>query len=257
MVIPRPALQAIFGPELSDWSRPASHSREHHPPLHRRRKTFDRGARRRREIERHAIDAGAADSDDFPRWLIAWIWHNSHSKDQVGAVIECARRMGSKGFTPAEAAAVIDEARNTRHHLSADNIARFLGVTYAVRQRLGLTTIGSINVGRGARKELRKRRDRIAKERKRRERGARPRAEFEATSLMRTKPWEAMNMSRRQWYRKRNGTGPSTAVFLSTDDTPVPLERQGRLSNEGGTPRRKRASYPHRARHAERSHACC
>jgi hypothetical protein len=205
--------------------------------LHAVRKTFDRGARRRREIEWHAVETGAADSDDLTRWLIAWTWHNPRSRDQVGAVIECARRMGRRSFTATEAAAVIEEATLTSRRLSADNLARFLGVTYEVRHRLGLTTIGSINVGKRARKELRKRRDRIAKERKRRERGARPRAEFEANSLSQTKPWVRLNMSRRQWYRMRqalNGTGPSTAVFLSTDATPVPPEGK-RLSDEGSS----------------------
>ena len=61
--------------------------------------------------------------------------------------MECARRIGRNGFTAAEAAIVTEEAREMRPHLSADNLACFLGVTYAVRQRLGLTTIGSINVG--------------------------------------------------------------------------------------------------------------
>jgi hypothetical protein len=97
-----------------------------------------------------------------------------------------------------------------------------------VRQWLGLTTIGSINVGKRARKELRKRKDRLAKERRRRERGARPQNQ----SLSRTQPWEALNMSRRQWYRNRkqqSGTTSSTAVFLSSDEKTVPPESpQGR-----------------------------
>ena len=192
------------------------------------RKRFDRRVRRRREIEWHAKDVGAAETDDLSRWLIAWIWHNPQAKDQIGAVIECARRMGRKDFTRTEAEAVIDEASRTRRHLSADNLARFLGVTFAVRQRLRLTTIGSTNVGKRARKELRKRRDRLAKEQRRRARGARPQSQ----SLSRTRPWEALNMSRRQWYRNRkqqNGTTSSTAVFLSSDDKTVPPESsQGR-----------------------------
>jgi hypothetical protein len=139
--------------------------------------------------------------------------------------MECARRIGRNGFTAAEAAIVTEEAREMRPHLSADNLACFLGVTYAVRQRLGLTTIGSINVGPQARKELRTGRNRLAKERKRRELGMKSRAEYEASSLSQTRPWERFGMSRRQWYRKRHqrdGTGPSTAFFLSTADTPVP-----------------------------------
>src|SRR3981081_161891 len=115
-------------------------------PRVRYRKTFDRGARRRREIEWHAKDVGAADSDDLPRWLIAWIWHNPRAKDPAGAVLECARRIGRKGLTADEAVAVIKEASRTRRHMSADNLARFLGVASLQRQRLGLTTIGSVDL---------------------------------------------------------------------------------------------------------------
>jgi hypothetical protein len=181
-------------------------------PRVRYRKTFDRAARRRREIEWHAKDVGAAATDDLHRWLIAWVWHNRRAKDQAGAVMECARRIGRKGLTATEAAAVIKEAARTRRHMSADNLARLQ------RQRLGLTTIGSIDVGKRARKELRKHRDRTAKARKRRERGAKPQSQ----SLSCTKPWEDLNMSRRQWYRKRNGTTSSTAVFLYPADKVVP-----------------------------------
>jgi hypothetical protein len=58
------------------------------------RQAFDLNRRRRIEIERHANHVGAAETEDLSRWLVAWIWHNPRAKDQVGAVIECARRMG-------------------------------------------------------------------------------------------------------------------------------------------------------------------
>jgi hypothetical protein len=143
------------------------------------------------------------------------------------AGIECARRMGRKGFTPAEAEAVLEEAGSIRRQLSADNLARFLGVTYAMRQKLGLTTIGSVNVGRKARRELRKHRDRLAKERLRRERGARPQSQ----SLSRTMPWKQLGMSRAKWYRRKtktaNETTSSTAVFLSSgDETVSPVQAE-------------------------------
>jgi hypothetical protein len=114
-------------------------------------KRFDRRVLRRREIERHARYVDVAETDDLPRWLIAWIWHLDKPEDPVGSVMECARRIGRKGMTPAEAAEIIEEASITRRHWSADNLARFLGVTYARRQALGLTTIGSIDVGKKAR----------------------------------------------------------------------------------------------------------
>jgi hypothetical protein len=178
-------------------------------------------AKRRREIVLHASHVGAAQTEDFPRWLIAWLWHNPGAKDQIWSLMECAKNMGGK-ISEAEASAVTEEASITRKRLKADNLARFLGVTYAQRQALGLTTIGSVNVGKRARKELRKRRDRLAKEAKRRAAGMRPQSE----SLSATKPWRESGVSRAAWYRRnkarRKGeTTLSAAIFLSSEDRTV------------------------------------
>jgi hypothetical protein len=189
-------------------------------PAPRRRQPFSFPAKRRREIVLHARHVGAAETEDFSRWLIAWVWHNPKAKDQIWSVMEAAKSMGGK-ITEAEASAVTEEASITRKHLTADNLARFLGVTYEQRQALRLTTIGSVNVGKRARKELRRRRDRLHKERKRRAAGMRPQSE----SLSATKPWGQLGMSRAAWYRRnkrRNETGETTlsaAIFLS-----LPLE---------------------------------
>jgi hypothetical protein len=145
-------------------------------------------------------------------------------------VMECAKNMGGK-ICEAEASAIIEEASITRKHLSADNLARFLGVTYAQRQGLRLTTIGSVNVGKRARKEMRKRSDRLAKEAKRRAAGMRPQSE----SLSATKPWRELGMSRAAWYRRnkarRKGeTTLSAPIFLSSEDRPVSPEAGAGLS---------------------------
>jgi hypothetical protein len=188
--------------------------------LRRQRKNFDFTAKRRREIVLYARYIGAADTEDFSRFLIAWLWH-CKAKDQIWALMEAAKSMGGK-ITEAEASAVTEEASITRKHLSADNLARFLGATYAQRQALRLTTIGSVNVGKRARKELRKRRDRLAKEAKRRVAGMRPQSE----SLSATKPWRELGMSRAAWYRRnkarrRGETTLSAAIFLSSEDRTV------------------------------------
>src|SRR5262245_41322549 len=128
------------------------------------------------KIVLHARYVGAADTEDFCRWLIAWRWHNPKAKDSIWLLMEAAKRMGGN-ITEAEASAITEEASICRKHLKADNLARFLGVTYAQRQALRLTTIGSVNVGKRARKVLRQRRDRMAKKRKRRASGALSRAE--------------------------------------------------------------------------------
>jgi len=192
-----------------------------------RRGTFDFAAKRRREIVLHARHVGAADTEDFTRWLIAWVWHNRDAKDQIWSVMECAKSMGGK-ITEAEASAVTEEASITRKHLKADNLARFLGVTYAQRQALHLTTIGSVNVKKRARRALRRRRDRLNKERKRRASGVRARAEYEANST--TAKARAEGVSRMTIYRRRRAeqaknrlgvTGVSAAIFLSSEDGPV------------------------------------
>jgi hypothetical protein len=164
---------------------------------------FDFKTKRRREIEAHARYIGAAETDDLSRWLVAWIWHLPKSDDRVGAVMEAARRMGKRDLTEADAEAIIEEARTTHRHMTADRLARWLGLTYEVREKLGITTIGSIDVSKSERKALRKARDRLAKERRRRTQGAKPRPEYLAKSLSRTRPWQAMGISRRTWERRR------------------------------------------------------
>jgi hypothetical protein len=192
-------------------------------------KTFDISAKRRREIERFAIHVGAADTDDLATYLIAWVWHLK-SKDPAGAVMECARRIGRKGMSPIEAEQIIAEADTTRRRRSADNLARWLGLTWVQRQRLGIGTIGSIDVNKRARKERRRQRDIERKARKRREAGIPPRSQ----SLSKLKPGEALNMSRRSWYRLRKaqapelGTTTATPVFLSTGAVTVPKRARGK-----------------------------
>ena len=198
------------------------------PRLRRRNGNFDFTAKRRREIVLHARHVGAAETEDFSRWLIAWVWHNRRAKDQIWSVMECAKNMGRK-ITEAEASAIIKEASITRKHLSADNLAQFLGVTYAQRQALRLTTMGSVNVKKRARKELRKRRDRMAKKRKRRASGALSRAEYEANST--AAKARAEGVSRMTIYRRKRAaeqsknrpdvTGVSAAIILSSEDGPV------------------------------------
>jgi len=167
---------------------------------------FDFKVRRRREIEAHARNVGAAETDDLSRWLMAWLWHFPnllHSRDPVGTVIQAAYAMGKRDLTEAEAKTIIDEARATPRQMESDALARWLGLTYGVREKLGITTIGAIDVSKSERKALRKERNRQAKERRRRDQGAKPRAEYLAQSLSRLRPWQAMGISRSTWERRR------------------------------------------------------
>ncbi len=68
-----------------------------------------------------------------------------------------------------------------RSNLSADDVAKALGITFEMRQRLGLKTIGACDISKRTRKrrvkEAKAERDRKAKEEKRREAGAKPQSE--------------------------------------------------------------------------------
>ena len=190
----------------------------------RHRHTFDFKVQRRSDIERHARRMQAASTEDFDRWLVVWAQHNARSKDPVGALMMAAQRMGGR-ITKAEAVATIDYAKESPRPRTADSVARQLGLTYRVREELGITTIGSIDIGKRARKVLRQRKARLREEARRRRRGAKPQSE----SLSQTQPWKALGISRRTWYRRQNkkalGT-TSCAPFLSISaQEVVPAER--------------------------------
>jgi hypothetical protein len=194
---------------------------------------FDINSKRRREIIRYAIHIGAADTDDFDQVLIAWARHNRGAKDPVWSVMETARRMGGQ-ITEARARAILEEVATMPKHSSADSMARFIGLKYATRQALRITTIGSVNVKKRTRKELRKRNDRLAKQRKRRALGMRPQSE----SLSATQPWRELGMSRAAWYRRNKArrdseTTLSTAYFLNSEDRPVSPEGGAGLAERG------------------------
>lgn len=190
----------------------------------RSRKRFDLATMRRREIEAIARHVGAADSDDFETYAIAWAWHADKLKHRAWALTEAAHKMGRKGFIEADAAAIINEASKTPQRRDADALARWLRLDYDTRCRLGISTIGSHNVPKAGRAEIQKCRRREAMKRLRRSRGAKPREEYEANSLSRTKPWAQLGMSRAKWYRVRCETSPLTPVLLHKGSNEVVSE---------------------------------
>jgi hypothetical protein len=123
------------------------------------------------------------------------------------------------GTLPECFAYVIQTVANGRRWKS-DTLAspKWLNVSYAERQALGLMTIGAFDVPKKEREALRRERyrprkrtlDRAYRQRRRRANGAKPRAQYEAESASRTKPWLAAGFRcRRTW--ERHGK-PSEAV---------------------------------------------
>ena len=181
------------------------------PRRRRRSSSFNFDAKRRREIERHARHVGAAETEDLERWLIAWAWHNSQSTDPLAALQNAAVVMGERSLSDAEAEHILEQAKTIRRRRRADSLGRWLGLTYRDREKLKITSIGAKDIGKRARKELRKRANRLYLEKRRRSRGVRPRHE----SLSKTKPWKTEGISRASWYRKRHETNRKAALLNS------------------------------------------
>ena len=126
-----------------------------------------------------------------------------------------------------EAIALIDDINRTprRQRMpTAKQLGKRLRVTNSERERLKLWTIAASDLT--AQEVLAWRRTK-AKARMRRLRqlhGRKPRAEYEAASLSRTKPWLALGISRRTWYRHR-GTSLCAVRLRSAANTPVPPQQ--------------------------------
>jgi hypothetical protein len=210
----------------------------------RRNRGFNFDAKRRDEIILHARFVGAAETEDFDRPLVAFHWHNSRATDPVWSLQEAAKRMGGD-ISEAEAAEIAAQAATYPKRLSADGLAAWLGISYAQRQALRITTIGSRDVKKRARTILRKRKARIRKERMRRARGMRPQAE----SLSQTAPWEAMGISRRTWERKRAATIDATLsapLFLLLKDKSASADKEAApLALRGSALRAEKGATAH------------
>lgn len=131
--------------------------------------------------------------------------------------------------TDADLLPITAAAAKRRHIMRADGIAGLLHVTMAERLALKLKTIGAADMKKSARTKFMKDRkrdmDRKRDERKRRAAGAKDRASYVASSVSTAKPWEALKMSRRTWYRKGKpevGTSPSRIEVIGKSEAPVP-----------------------------------
>ena len=185
----------------------------------RKRGSFAFLPTRRCEITRHALHVGAVHTDDLYRWCLAWCWNNPRAQNLRWSLWNWSKYSLHRELTETELDEILDdiENRRTRRCLTADNLARWLGLTFADRTLLNIKTIGAIDVPKRARKKLRKKKDSAYQAARRRDRGARPQAE----SLSQTQPWKELGMSRRSWYRRnklRTGTvGTTSSAALLSD----------------------------------------
>jgi hypothetical protein len=93
----------------------------------------------------------------------------------------------------------------------ADALAKELGLDYATRTRLNIRTIGAVDRTKAQRARRGKKRKAAAEAARRAKAGAAP----HAASAARTKPWEALGISRRTYYRNRaNGTNGTNSCLI-------------------------------------------
>jgi len=135
----------------------------------------------------------------------------------------------------ADAVEILDTAAETRGLMRADALGRYLRLSYAARKELGIYTIGAHDVTKRTRTLMRKRNKRSREAARRRATGATPHSE----SLSATKPWKALGVSRRTWYRHRSGTvgTDSCPLVLRMEGTELCQQRSARGESVRGLPR--------------------
>jgi hypothetical protein len=103
---------------------------------------------------------------------------------------------------PQEAAVMVKAVIAKPRGWRADKLAARLNLTAAERAKLGITTIGAVDMDKAARQAARRERKRKAETERRRALGKRPRKEYEANSISRARAWAALGISRATWYRR-------------------------------------------------------
>jgi hypothetical protein len=184
------------------------------------RRAFSRPGKRLRELERvikdrHGIVPDTDDADIYLFPVAQCFWKLIVDKGKNASVDEVMKRFGfwcekwAPHITPDQGAAIICQVLAGGPKLVGDDaLGASLRLSYADRQRLRITTIGSYDIDRKSRTKLqrarRRERNRLRAAEKRRLAGATPRAEYQARSLSRTKPWEQIGICRRTYERRRN-----------------------------------------------------
>jgi len=179
---------------------------------YRRRYIFDPDRDRDEDLERlarHRYGDTLPDSDEGRRFALVMA-HHLGEPDSIRAYLDRA----APWYDEDDADTLIKGVIKKRYRWSADTLAstKWLAVSYAERQMLGLRTIGAYDMTKAQRTALRRERyreqqrqnNRAYHERQRRADGKPSRAAWlQANSASRTKPWLAAGVSRATWYRNR------------------------------------------------------
>ena len=179
---------------------------------------YDIRRRRRREIEALVQDIGAAETDEYPRYLVLWAQALPENADRM--IRHPAKRLAAHAPPNHRRRSAGHHRRSQNHVATADSrwLGSALGLTYARRQRIGITTIGAIDVNKRQRTQLRKLR---AHERYRRRRQAleqRPESNRFGAQAM-----GGEGISRRTWERRRRADANSNVAIARDANSNVAL----------------------------------
>jgi hypothetical protein len=150
-------------------------------------------------IFRHRYDGRFPDTPDGRLALAVMAAHYAQRSDAASVAGWIRSRTRWAGLDVADAIAA--EARVNPCDWTADALGWTIKLTAQERAELKIRTIGAIGSTSKMRAAARAEKERARKTKERRDAGAIPRAEYEAKSLVKTRPWEAMGLSRSAWYR--------------------------------------------------------
>jgi hypothetical protein len=177
----------------------------------RSRPPYNFARHRINEIEkliRHRHDGVAPDTDDADRYVWVVAQHMGHiSRETVETELLRWCERWAPDFPADQITEIASRAAKNPHKFTADKLAQSLGLKEAEREALKITTIGAVDCSAEQRAAKRAEKKRVREcqraRRQRRAQGKPSRAEYEATSLSETKPWERRGISRSTWYRRQ------------------------------------------------------
>ena len=161
---------------------------------------------RLRELERLWNDryGGVLPNDDAGTddlWIATQLIR--HLQGDISAKVVAWARKWAPWCSSDEAGRLAAHVLRRPYKFTADVLAEKVGLTYAERQALGITTIGAIDVDPAERERLRRQRYNAKRKEKRRAVGVKPRELYEECSNQSVRPWEEEGISASTWYRRR------------------------------------------------------
>ena len=150
------------------------------------------------------------------------------------------------------AASLLEQIEAFPQKWRSDTLGRKLNLTGAEWRTLRLRTIAPVDMTRQERVVFSQALARQRRQTRRRAQGKKPRGEYLATSLSRTKPWLVLNISRSTWYRRGKPTHPTSDTSMDTikilKATTRPVPPSTGMGGEDGWPSGTAASRTAEAR---------